>query len=375
MPTTGLVAASFTHGVNRNLDPHLHTHVVMANMVHGPDGRWSACDHRGLSAHRAAAVGRLRRRTCALGSQSLSAFVGSTRPDCGPRWRVSLPCLLGEFSSRAADIRRHMAEQGAHSARGARMAWAATRSRPSAPVSTSASCRRSGNAGRGRSPAPEAEMAAVLAPRPVGATGTDGRRASFRSHAVARARWRGPAAGRGRRFRYRGARRRRRAQCGAADTTCGPRPRPIAPKWVWPRTPARCAAWSRAGICSPRSVRDRLIRSDHEVWRDAARAIEDYRTQWGVTKATDALGADGLALGDLLAAHRAPDRPSPDGPAHRNRLPTAGVARRRAPARWTGDAEAQRLRPGELASSGDRPASVSSRQGLATCAGVRVTDP
>src|ERR1035437_4320572 len=28
IPTTGLVAASFTHGVNRNLDPHLHTHVV-----------------------------------------------------------------------------------------------------------------------------------------------------------------------------------------------------------------------------------------------------------------------------------------------------------------------------------------------------------
>ena len=55
VPTTGLVAASFTHGVNRNLDPHLHTHVVMANMVHGLDGRWSACDHRGLSAHRGAA--------------------------------------------------------------------------------------------------------------------------------------------------------------------------------------------------------------------------------------------------------------------------------------------------------------------------------
>ena len=54
VPTTGLVAASFTHGVNRNLDPHLHTHVVMANMVHGADSRWSACDHRGLSAHRGA---------------------------------------------------------------------------------------------------------------------------------------------------------------------------------------------------------------------------------------------------------------------------------------------------------------------------------
>ena len=52
--TTGVVAGSFTHGVNRNGDPHLHSHVVVANIVHGEDGRWSACDQRGLWAHRQA---------------------------------------------------------------------------------------------------------------------------------------------------------------------------------------------------------------------------------------------------------------------------------------------------------------------------------
>ena len=126
VPTTGLVAASFTHGVNRNLDPHLHTHVVMANMVHGADSRWSACDHRGLSAHRGA--------TSAIYEAHLR---GELTARLGVRWveeprlgaEVAGVSLLvrGEFSSRSADIRRHMAERGSHSARGARVAWAATR--------------------------------------------------------------------------------------------------------------------------------------------------------------------------------------------------------------------------------------------------------
>ena len=55
LPTSGAAAGLFTHGVNRNGDPHLHSHVVMANLVHGVDGRWSACDWRGLDAHRRAA--------------------------------------------------------------------------------------------------------------------------------------------------------------------------------------------------------------------------------------------------------------------------------------------------------------------------------
>ena len=33
-----MVAATFRHEVSRNLDPQLHTHAVIANMVHGDDG-------------------------------------------------------------------------------------------------------------------------------------------------------------------------------------------------------------------------------------------------------------------------------------------------------------------------------------------------
>src|SRR4051812_9761420 len=39
---SGFVAAGFRHRTSRAGDPHLHTHVLVANVVHGSDGRWSA---------------------------------------------------------------------------------------------------------------------------------------------------------------------------------------------------------------------------------------------------------------------------------------------------------------------------------------------
>lgn len=47
----GLVAAAFRHRTSRAGDPQLHTHVLVANLVRGGDGRWSALDGRGLYAH------------------------------------------------------------------------------------------------------------------------------------------------------------------------------------------------------------------------------------------------------------------------------------------------------------------------------------
>lgn len=46
--TDGFVAAAFTHTTSRSLDPQLHTHVVIANLARGVDGRWSALDSRTL---------------------------------------------------------------------------------------------------------------------------------------------------------------------------------------------------------------------------------------------------------------------------------------------------------------------------------------
>jgi conjugative relaxase-like TrwC/TraI family protein len=54
-PAAGTATAAFAHRTSRAQDPHLHTHVVMANLARGPDGRWGALDGRGLYAHAAAA--------------------------------------------------------------------------------------------------------------------------------------------------------------------------------------------------------------------------------------------------------------------------------------------------------------------------------
>ena len=35
-----MVAPTFRHDTSRNLDPQLHTHAVVANMVQGDDGKW-----------------------------------------------------------------------------------------------------------------------------------------------------------------------------------------------------------------------------------------------------------------------------------------------------------------------------------------------
>lgn len=55
VPTTGAVGGAFGHRVSRALDPHLHTHVVLANAGEEGAGRWSALDGRGIFAHAGAA--------------------------------------------------------------------------------------------------------------------------------------------------------------------------------------------------------------------------------------------------------------------------------------------------------------------------------
>ncbi len=127
IPTGGMVAGQFTHAVSRSGDPHLHSHVVMANLVHGADGRWSACDRRGLDAHRRAASALYEAHLRAGLAETMG--VRWTAPPLGRTGEIAgiPPELLGAFSSRGADIRRRVHETGARSARGRRVAWAGTR--------------------------------------------------------------------------------------------------------------------------------------------------------------------------------------------------------------------------------------------------------
>src|SRR6266498_1023945 len=41
---SGFVAAAYQHRTSRAQDPHLHTHVIVANMARSPDGEWRAPD-------------------------------------------------------------------------------------------------------------------------------------------------------------------------------------------------------------------------------------------------------------------------------------------------------------------------------------------
>ena len=50
MLAAGFVAARFRHRTSRAGDPHLHWHVLVANMAQGIDGRWSALDGTALYA-------------------------------------------------------------------------------------------------------------------------------------------------------------------------------------------------------------------------------------------------------------------------------------------------------------------------------------
>ena len=52
---SGFVAATFRQRTSRANDPHLHSHVLIANMCHGDDGRWGALDARLIYAHAKAA--------------------------------------------------------------------------------------------------------------------------------------------------------------------------------------------------------------------------------------------------------------------------------------------------------------------------------
>jgi conjugative relaxase-like TrwC/TraI family protein len=49
--TDGLIVAAFDHRTSRSGDPQLHTHLVIPNLVHGTDGRWSAMDTAAIYRH------------------------------------------------------------------------------------------------------------------------------------------------------------------------------------------------------------------------------------------------------------------------------------------------------------------------------------
>ena len=289
--TTGVIAGTFTHGVNRNGDPHLHSHAVMMNLVHGVDGRWSACDGRGLAAHREAASSVYEAHLRA----GISTALG-VRWTGGPGRPAEIEgveaALLGEFSTRAADIRRHKYEVGARSAHGARIAWAVTRPAkgPGMPYGELARewARRASAVGDRRR----------LGPRPDGPpqARVAGRRL-LDEHRFAGVICLTP---------HGGARRRDVVAAFAAAAPEGvvaPAMARLVDQWV---------PMEGVGVAEPLHQRREVVPAghllralgarplnpgDHEVWVGAAAAIDRYRTRWGLERSADPLGLPGSSSG------------------------------------------------------------------------------
>ncbi len=122
----GFVAAAFRHRSSRAGDPQLHTHVLVANMTKGSDGRWSALDGRRLYAHAKTAGYLYEAHLRAELTRRIGVEWGPVRNGIADVRGVPQP-VLRAFSRRRAEIDRALAERGERSARSAQIATLDTR--------------------------------------------------------------------------------------------------------------------------------------------------------------------------------------------------------------------------------------------------------
>ena len=106
-----MVAATFRHDTSRNLDPQLHTHSVIANMVQGEGGKWRTMANEKLYASKML-LGALYRSELAREVGRLGYGVEKTHAD--GRFEIAgVPRQVIEaFSTRRAEIEAAMAERG-----------------------------------------------------------------------------------------------------------------------------------------------------------------------------------------------------------------------------------------------------------------------
>jgi conjugative relaxase-like TrwC/TraI family protein len=106
----GLVVVGFDHRTSREGDPLPHTHLIIANRVQGPDGRWTTLDGRDLYRHRLAAdalyrAAYQRALTRELGVAWGEADRWGNRPIDGMQVEV-----VRAFSKRHDQITEHLAQ-------------------------------------------------------------------------------------------------------------------------------------------------------------------------------------------------------------------------------------------------------------------------
>jgi conjugative relaxase-like TrwC/TraI family protein len=126
MATEGFIAAGFRHRTSRNADPQLHTHVLVANVALGADGRWGTLDARHLYKQRMAAghlyqVELRHRLTRTLGVSWTPVERGTAEVAGMP------PVVLRAFSTRRIEIEEELAIAGMTSPAAAAVAALSTR--------------------------------------------------------------------------------------------------------------------------------------------------------------------------------------------------------------------------------------------------------
>jgi hypothetical protein len=126
VPVEAVASAGFVHRVSRALDPHLHTHVVMANLGRGPEGNFSALDGRGVFAHASAAGAlyhaQLRHELTARLGVAFEPLRGGRADVAGIGFEAR-----SAFSQRAAAIAQHISARGLGGSRARDIAAHATR--------------------------------------------------------------------------------------------------------------------------------------------------------------------------------------------------------------------------------------------------------
>ncbi len=105
------VIATFRHETSRNLDPALHTHSVIANMLQGPDGKWRTMANERLYASKML-LGAMYRSELAAELKVLGYGIERTHAD--GRFEIAGVSrdTVEAFSTRRAEIEAAMAERG-----------------------------------------------------------------------------------------------------------------------------------------------------------------------------------------------------------------------------------------------------------------------
>jgi conjugative relaxase-like TrwC/TraI family protein len=122
----GFLAAAYQHRTSRAGDPLLHTHVLVANLGRGPDGRWTALYGRALYRHAKTAGYLYQVVLRAELTRRIGVAWGPVRNGVADVRGIRRP-VIEEFSQRRQQIRQRLAQVGHHTARSAQAAALGTR--------------------------------------------------------------------------------------------------------------------------------------------------------------------------------------------------------------------------------------------------------